>query len=375
MKQVIISIFIFFIGFGIQAQNNIFVLVDVSKSVTQNELNDAKQAINELLIGSNLTKAYVAKGNQQDLANFKLAQGDKLAFSKIGSLATTLAISPSPTQIQNLNSDVSLAINSISWKPTDSQTYFMLAKAKIAEFARNHNILNYKLYIISDSVNDEFGQNGKPNYPDDYTRDLVEGYNTTTNVVIEDSSTKIKFSKTSQFSITLIPKVDVSKYSIPGSSTLSPTTITNTPSSLKIELTVGRTEIKTDKFTISWSCEGAPSDAQYKVRLSPIKIPGAKTEVHTTTGNSYNLSNLTDGKYRITVSSAQPNLIASSSSTIIEVKTNGSLAFLWLLLILGAAGGGYWYWNKKRNEKMETTQNANDVFSSDSNDNSSSEYF
>jgi hypothetical protein len=383
MKQVIISFFTFICGFTIQAQNNVFVLVDVSRSVSQNQLDDAKQALNEVLNGDQLTSAFVAQGSPQDLINFKLAIGDKLALSKFGNISTTLAINPSPTQIQNLNTDINQVLNGMTWRPSDNQTYITLSKAKIAEYAKKNGIRSYKLFIISDEVNDDYGPNGQPNYPNDYTRNLVEGYNTTTNTVIEASSTKIKFLNTSPFTLTFIPNVDVSGYSVPGSSTLPPTTSTNTPSSLKIELTSfkGGTitkpiEVKTDKITISWSCEGAPSGAQYKVRLSPINIPEAKKEVHTTTGPSSNFSNLADGKYQITVSSAQPNLNAASYSTYIEVKTKSLLEEnLWLLLLLVAAGGGYWYWNIKRNEKIETTQNANDVFSSDSNDNSSSEYF
>ena len=216
MKRSFLAVFLIIYSFITYSQSNVFVLVDVSKSVSQVDLNNAKLTLSEVLIGTNLSKAFVSQGSQGDLARFNLKQGDRLSIAKFGSLNTTLAINPVQTTIQNINADVSLALGSNNWVPTDNQTYFTLAKAKIAEFAKGNNIFKYKLYIISDNVNDDFGPGGKPNYPDDYTRNLAEGYNTSSNPISEAGFTKLKFSTSSLFTLSFSPEVDVSKYSPPG---------------------------------------------------------------------------------------------------------------------------------------------------------------
>jgi hypothetical protein len=129
----------------VSAQNNVFVLVDVSLSVSQSDLTNAKQALNEVLTGVTPSSATVSQGYVADIPNFKLAVGDKLSVSKFGSLNTTLAINPNPTTIQNLTADVIQVLNVSSWRPADGQTYLTLAKAKIAEYAKSHNISKYKL--------------------------------------------------------------------------------------------------------------------------------------------------------------------------------------------------------------------------------------
>ena len=148
MNKLTIILFLILCTFSLYAQNNVFVLVDVSRSVGQNELDYAKQALKEVLTGSQLSRAFVSQGSEQDLVNFRLAPGDNLAIVKFGSLTTTLAISPNPSVIQNIQADVSQVSNSIRWEPTDQQTYITLAKAKIAEYAKNHNITEYNRHIL-----------------------------------------------------------------------------------------------------------------------------------------------------------------------------------------------------------------------------------
>src|ERR1039457_4660326 len=99
MKRLLAILGIFLFSLTAYSQNNVFVLVDVSKSISPGQLIDAKQALTEVLTGSTLTKAFVTQGKQQDLINFKLTQGDKLAIGRFGSLQTTLAIAPSLTPI------------------------------------------------------------------------------------------------------------------------------------------------------------------------------------------------------------------------------------------------------------------------------------
>jgi hypothetical protein len=367
MKKLTTILFLILCTFSVYAQTNVFVLVDVSKSVKQDELNNAKQALNEVLTGTQLSRAFISQGGQQDLANFKLVQGDKLAIVKFGSLHTTLAINPNPSTIQNVNADVNQVLNTIAWTPTDQQTYITLAKAKIAEYAKNHNITKYKLYIISDNINDDYGQGGKPNYPDDYTRNLAEGYNTSTNPVNEAGYTKLKFSANSLFTLSFSPGVDVSKYSLPGGTPPSIVnadtgnaviTLTSPPKARKGK----EHEIKTETLNVNWTCKNCPQGIKYTVMVSQYDGGKFRETKKDLTANTATFK-VSDGKFRITVSAS--NYPASSDYTCIDVST-GSYGWLIFLLILIAAGAvGYYFWNKKRQEKIDvfSTNKADDIFS------------
>lgn len=370
MKRLYTILSLIICTLSVYSQNNVFVLVDVSLSVKPSELNDAKQALNEVLTGSQLSKAFVSQGSQQDLVNFKMAQGDKLAIAKFGSLQTTLAINPSPTAIQNVNADVSQVLNSTSWTPTDGQTYITLAKAKIAEYAKNHNITKYKLYVISDNIQDDYGKAGKPNYPDDYTRNLAEGYNTSTNPVSESGYTKLKFDKAKDFTLSFSPNVDVSKYTLPGgtppaivdtNTENAAITITSPPEAKKGK----EHEIKTETVNINWTCNNCPQGIKYTVLVSQYdggKFREAKKDLVANTATF----KLPDGKFRITVSAS--NTTASSDYTHVCVSTGGYGWLIFLLLLIVAIAIGYYFWNKKRQEKIDVfaSNKADDIFSKNS---------
>jgi len=351
----------------VYAQNNVFVLVDVSLSVKPNELSDAKQALNEILTGSQLSKAVISQGSPQDLVNFKMTQGDKLAIAKFGSLQTTLAINPSPTTIQNINADVSQVLNSASWTPTDGQTYITLAKAKIAEFAKNHNITKYKLYVISDNIQDDYGKGGKPNYPDDYTRNLAEGYNTSTNPVSESGYTKLKFDKTKDFTLSFSPNVDVSKYTLPGG---TPPSIVDTNTENAVitissppEAKKGKEhEVKSETVNINWTCNNCPQGIKYTVLVSQYEGGKFKETKKDLVANTATFK-LPDGKFRITVSSS--NFPTSSDYTYVNVSTGGYGLLIFLLILIAAAVIGWCFWDKKRQEKIDVfaSNKGEDIFS------------
>jgi hypothetical protein len=366
MKELYAILYLIICTLSVSAQNNVFVLVDVSKSVTQADLNNAKQAINEVLTGSQLSKAFVAQGSQADLATFKLLQGDKLAISEFGSLQTTLAINPTQTIIQNVATDVNQALGSTAWTPTDKQTYITLAKAKIAEYAKNHNINKYKLYVISDNLNDDYGQGGKPNYPDNYTRNLAEGYNTSTNPVSEGGYTKLKFTTNSLFTLSFSPSVDVSKYTLPGgtppsiddTNPNSIITITSPPEAKKGK----EHKIESESVNINWICKNCPQGIKYTVMVSQYdggKFRETKKDLVLNTATF----KLPDGKFRITVSAS--NYTAASDYTCISVITGGYGWLVFLLIILVAGAVSYHFWNKKRQEKINesATNKPDEIFS------------
>lgn len=382
MKQLLIILLFFTCIFNVQSQNHVFVLVDVSKSVSQNQLTDARQALNEVLTGSTLSKAFVAQGNPQDLVNFKMNSGDRLSIVRFGSLSTTLAINPNPTPIQNITADVSRVINAVAWTPTDQQTYITLAKAKIAEYAKNQQLKQYKLYVISDNIQDDYGPGGMPNYPDDYTRNLAESYNTSTNPVNEADYTRLKFNANSLFTLSFSPNVDVSNYSLPGANVNQPqpNTAIVAPAITLTSFANGKKDkpkpTQSNSFTLSWHCN-CPKGTTFNVALTEVDGKYRDLSKRNLLANSVSFSELPSGKFKIVVSS--PN--ASPALTFIETPSSGMGWVIFFLLLLAAIGTGYYFWNKKRQEKINrfASNNPDDIFSKSSTGgatgSSSSEYF
>jgi len=368
MNRIVTILFLSACLTTIQAQNDIFVLVDVSRSIRQSELNDAKQALTEVLTGVNPSRAFIAYGNQTDLTNYKANVNNKIAISKFGSLNTTIAINPTPITIQNIGSDVNSMVNSITWTPIDQQTYFNLAKAKIAEYAKRNKINIYKLCIISDNINDDFGPNGTPNYPNQYTRELAEGYNTTSNPV-KETWTKLKFNQNSNFTLSF-SSVDVSRYILPTGPGITPPP--PEPAIIKISSPIGtrskEAESKSKNLTVSWTCTNCPADINYSVRISGYDGNKFNDTRNNLTSNSTTFNNLSGGKYRITVSDS--NYSAASDTTFVNINAGGLGWIIPLLLLAAAGGAAYYFWNKRRQKKLNATQsdnyNSSDIYNQNS---------
>ncbi len=368
MKQLFTIFSLFQITFSVYAQNNIFVLVDVSKSVTQPDLNNAKQALTEVLTGSSLTNAQIYKGASTDLIKFKMSNGDKLSIAKFGSCQTTTAISPSQSSITNVASDVSSVLNSISWIPTDNNTFIVLAKAKIAEYAKANSITNYKLCIITDNIQTDFSK-GKLTYCSDAAKDLAESYNSGSNSVTEGVYTKLKFNSNSDFTISFIQNVDVSKYTLPGGNNTNPPPppppLTGTPSITLTSFADGKKEkpkpTNSNSFTISWTCN-CPTGTTFNVSLTEIdggkfRDPSKKN----IQGNSVKYTDIPSGKFKIAVTASNVN----TAFTFVETPSGGYGLIIFLLFLIVAGAVGYYFWNKKRQEKIDVfaTNKADDIFS------------
>ncbi len=378
MKQLLIIFCLIIFIIKIYGQNNIFVLVDNSKSIKQNELNDAKQALYEVLTGIPLSKAKFFNGNQQGLSNFKMVPGDKLSISEFGSLQSALAISPNPILIQNANADISQVINSIDWQVKSLQTYLTLAKAKIAEYAKKHQISKYKLYIISDNVQDDYGPGGKPDYPDTYSKNLALGYNTPNGVDEGVATIKLEFAPNTLFMISLFPNLNVSNYLPPnpqGVDTISPT-----PTITFISFANGTKDnpkpTKLNSFPISWNCN-CPSNTRFNISL--IEYDGGKFRDLSNKNlmtNSVFFSDVPSGKFKVQVSAQNAN----SAVTYIETPSSNLGWIIFIIMMVIAGGIGYYFWNKKRQQKLNkfNVNQADDIFSSKgstSNNSSNSGYF
>ena len=365
MKQLYTILSLFICTLSVYSQNNVFVLVDVSKSVTQNNLNDAKQALTEVFTGGTSSVGSIIKGTISDLYKFKLNTGDNLSVSRFGSCQTTWAITPSLNGINNFNTDVTNTLNSISWSPTDNNTFIVLAKAKIAEYAVRNSITNYKLIIITDNIQTDFAK-GILNYCNPDAKALAESYKSG---VIEGVYTILKFSPTADFTIHLIQSVDVSKYTLPG--VTPPTiidaenpaiTITSPPEAKK----GNEHEVKTEAVTITWNCPTCPQGTKYTVLVSQYDYDGKKFRDTKECDLPTATFPLPDGKFRITVSAS--NTTASSDYTCISVSTGGYGWLLFLLILIVGGAVAYYIWNKKRQEKIDvfTNQNSEDPFSAGS---------
>jgi hypothetical protein len=393
MKRLLYILVLFFVAFQANAQENVFILVDVSKSVKQTELLNAKKLVNDVLTGSYNGSSYFSTNRPTPTFNF--TSGSLIAIMHFGDKNTFTSSNAILHKINNINEVSNLISSEFRTNPTDDWTYLELATAQCANFAMKGNgITKYTLVIVSDNTSDHL-PNGKSGY-NSTEQDLVNLLPTISNT---SAGTNYIYNYRKAFTV-LFQKINLSGSAfvdsdgdgVPDHIDKCPDTPTGTKVNfdgcpddeghLKIELTnfKGGTSSKPiihkdNKLTISWFCKNAPKNAQYKIRVSPINITGEKTQTYTATGNSYNLSNLSNGKWKITVSSASPNFDVSSATTTIEVNTGGSYWFLWLLLIAALGGGGYWYWKKTQDDKIKklNSMSNNDSFSNGSTLNTNSD--
>lgn len=365
-------IFLFFGAFKINAQENVFVLVDISKSVNQSELTNAKQLVSDVLTNRYSGSSYFSSNSSTPSFNF--SSGGYLSILHFGDKSTVINNMPNVHKVTNSNEVSSIISNEFKTRPTDNRTYLTLAKAKCADIAYQNNIKEYSIILVSDNVSDDFG-GSTTNYTTT-EQNLVNRLNTITNTF---AGSLFIYNQRNAFTV-LFHKINLSGYGGKADSDSDgvPNLIDNCPNTLKgvkvnqfgcpdttseqlkIELTTfkGGTSSrpvthKENKITISWFCKNAPPNAQYKIRASPMNISGEKTQTFAATGNSYSITNLSKGTWKITVLSASPNFNATSATTIIEINTGRSNWFLWFLLMTVLGGLGYWYWKKLQDDKIK----------------------
>jgi hypothetical protein len=382
MKRLYTILSLLFFTLSVSAQNNVFVLVDVSKSVKQDDLLAAKQALNEIFLGSTPSNSNVVGGSLQDLQQFKIAVGDRVSILKFGNQQTTLNINPTPIQVSSLPNDVNSALNSFPIVPTDNNTYFTLAKAKVAEYAKKNNLSKYVLCIVSDENEDNFGPGGKPNYNSSYIQELVDNYNTKTNQAKEEPAILTKFNSSTQgFKLRFIPSIDVSKYNIPGGST-PPPPLPGKPASITLTSFANGKKDKpvptgSNSFTVSWTCgPNCPPNAKFNVMLT--EIGGKYKDKQTVTSNTWKFSNVPSGSFKVVVTASG----IGSATTFVETPSGGYGWLIFLLILIVGGLIGYYFWNKRRQEKIDVfaTNKADDIFSkntgsSTTGNSSNSDYF
>jgi len=374
MKRLLYILLLFFVAFKISAQENVFILVDVSKSGMKKFKEKAgKNIIQDIVMATYSTSKHpdwklldnintITNINIKQIINSKgsplVTNNSVVGILEIGDYNRHLnnrafeRISPTKSFEDFYKTNYPINV----WK--DNNTIIELPMAWLASFLKSENISNYFLFVLSDEQQDK----GNPGTGSHYS--------------IEDKRLIADYGKGSKK-----PEKICTFNAIENGKDMFLTLWIIIPPSevFKIELTnfKGGTSSKpiihaNNKLTITWSCKNPPKNAQYKISISPKPDPSFKPIL--TTGYGYNL-NLDDGKWRITVSSGSADFNASSATTTIEINSGGSYWFLWLLLIAALGGGGYWYWKKTQDDKIKklNSMSNNDSFSSGSTLNTNSD--
>jgi hypothetical protein len=302
---ILVSMFIFS-ALHVMAQKNIFVLVDVSKSVKQHQLDNAKIALNEIFTSGAITNGTVVGGTQQDLQSYKLQVGDKASVSAFGDLQTSSSIIPILKTVNNPDSDIDNILNSIIWKPRDNWTYLTLARAKIAEFAKNRKINDYLLIEITDNVNDDYGPNGHPSYQgNSYLENLITQYNTTTNKVTDKGWTKVAFGSDKKFLLSLTAGVNISSYTPPIFQPIHAGITITYPSLTKKSAEL---EINDESFTLTWACKKCQPNMEYSVFIEGYDGNSYTEHINSIKTESASIKLTQNGMYQIIVSASNCNL-------------------------------------------------------------------
>jgi hypothetical protein len=326
MKRIMLIFSLIFSVLCVSAQKNIFVLVDVSKSVKSYQLDNAKTALHEIFTTGTLTNGTVAGGSQSDLQFYKLQANDKVAINAFGDLQTSASIIPILKTVNNPTSDIDNILNSIVWLPRDNWTYLTLARAKIAEFAKNRRINDYLLIEITDNVNDDYGPNGTANYQGKtYLENLITQYNTTTNKITDKGWTKVAFGSDRKFLLSLTAGVNISSYTPPAfQPTNSGITITF-PSQTKKGAEL---EINEVSFNLTWACIKCKPNLEYSVLIEGYDGNTYTEHIDTIKTETVPLKLTQNGMYRIIVSEKDCNLVPDTAFIKLNVIKNTKIQIM-----------------------------------------------
>ncbi|MDR2971947.1 MAG: hypothetical protein LBU83_08475 [Bacteroidales bacterium] len=307
-------LFIFTLVFSVlclNAQKNIFVLVDVSKSVKSYQLDNAKIALKDIFTTGTVNNGTVVGGNLADLHFYKLQANDKVAVNAFGDLQTSANIIPILKTVNDPINDIDNILNSIVWLPRDNWTYLTLARAKIAEFAKKRGINDYLLIEITDNVNDDYGPNGTANYQGKtYLEDLITQYNTTTNKVTDNGWTKIAFGSDKKFLLSLTSGVSISTYTPPVFQPIRSGITITFPSQTKKGAEL---EINDESFTLTWACVKCKPDLEYSVHIEGYDGNTYTNHIDAIKTESIPLKLTQNGMYQIVVSASDCNLVPDTA--------------------------------------------------------------
>lgn len=364
MKRVLSILIFFFSILHCYSQENVFILVDVSKSGAKKlkeKGGEGEKLIKSIITGSysknNYSNWQLLDPNIIDDKVKKIFEGQPVSLIGSNSVIGIIEIGDYQRHLNNkvfsrVNSptefseffDTNYPIN--TWK--DQTSFILLPQAWLASFLKTQNLSYYYIFLLTDNDQDKGSQSS-------YTladKKLIAEYGTG-NLAIEKVFT-INNSSLGEMNLTLL-KINLSKLNI----TPNQSGITLPPASsysLQITSPKGGT-IKTPvtgnkNQLITWSCN-CPDTSTYLVRITGVS--GNKyrpnPNLATTSSRSYSFSGLGGGDYRVTVSLKNEG---ATANTVFSVPGDGGSGILWVLLLILAAGAiGYWFWNKKRQKKLD----------------------
>jgi|WetSurMetagenome_2_1015567.scaffolds.fasta_scaffold00376_18 hypothetical protein len=377
MKLNYTIIFLILLTFQLNGQENVFVLIDVSKSGARlyKEIEGENLILDIVSAGYSNSKYPEWKVLDETISDInikKIIAGNGASLISNNSIVGLIEIGDYNRHLEKKSFSRISSSNSYSdfikdnypkdvWK--DNNTIIDLPVAWLASFLKSQNLKEYYLFILSDEQQDKGNPGSKIQFSQEDNK-LIADYGKGSRKPEKICTLNANLSNAGMF--LTIWKIDLSSNPIPPNNNTGiiippPETCIIELTSLKGGTSTNPIEVKGKQITISWFCKNAPDGAQYKIRFSPVDNQNQKAQSFTSSGNSYNIANILDGKWRISITPGSDNFVATSANTIINVNTGGNLWFIWLLLIAGFGYGGYWYWKKTQNDKLKKLNSISDT--------------
>jgi len=342
------------------AQNDVIVLVDVSKSIKQQHFMEAREVVKNLLLGNPINNVNFTV-NFDPRSSLKITKGQPLV-----SRGKKLIIFPfgeshriydmvNPKVVNSIPSDITSYFDQqYPRRVTDNKTYLELSKAKIAQIAKSQGLDKYVLILVSDNVHDDYGgSNSRPKYSKDQ-QVLLNNFNTASNPYSDTKQGTIDFAIESLYKISILT-ADITSWNPPppppivqGDSIQSKVcelTLTSFPNGKKDK----PKEVENNSVTLRWSAKNYPEGTRFTVSVRSTTGNNKNNISKSIAANSLKVD-LTDDTYKVSVSSP----ICASTSTYIKVNAEGGGGLLFFFLVLAVlAGIGYWVFKRKQDEKMK----------------------
>jgi len=367
---------LFFLQGHLSAQNNAFVLIDVSgnprsldssERVTAQMRREAEELVKQLIQGQYDASRFqpnwklsgntdprienIVNGNGQPL----IEPGGHLLMMPFGAKGTYTQFKIN--KIQNYPSDFTNY-----WRtPTsygDQNTFGEIAKAKAADVAIDANLSSYYLIVISG-----LGEDTDSN-TNIYTPTEIEYMDNYKSAVIQNSLAIFRYQDLNRDFKIEVSHMDLKKMRGSSSNTAGRTQIIKTDNvdkkSLEIVTPKGVREspfgLENERLLVSWTCLGCEDSTEYVIRVTNLddRKNAQVKKVSGRLNHSFNLEG--DGLYQVSVSGDS----GLSDRQFFELKTGGGKGFLTLLILLVLGGVGYFVFKQLKTKPANTTSTSGD---------------
>lgn len=379
MKTIFIIIVLVLNAFFVNAQSDVFILIDVSGNPlnSSNKINhsERKQAIElcKQLLSGNVTQSDFSNWEAKNLDNF-VAKAYKTGNNNFLGSINSITVVPYGEKntykkfkiFQNSSGQASLkqAIEYANSLRYDNQlTFGELARAKAANIAIDANIKSYYLFEISGLGGDQTGSKGISSTQ----QNLIDEYKSSAE--ISPIGLFILNGKPLRISVKVVNITTMAGNSNTSGNKGIITSNNVNRKSLKIISPIGTNtdyEVVDEKngLNISWLCLGCDKNTEYTVTAKNIKTKKSKKEK--VIGRNNSMMQLSPGKYTISIKGkGLPS--CQNNNQYIEIKGKGNnggwFFFLFLIAIAGAAfyfkkNDPFGWWDKdKKKQKSKDNDN------------------